>query len=187
MLRLTDLISWGATRKCYRHPQDSSRCIKVMQKGKSPAALQSELNIYRKLKHKLGNFICRYTPDLVETDKGLGLECELIINSDNTPSEPLLNYVRYNRLSPEILGQLQDFFQTLLDNNIFFYDFNLMNFVVQEANGKQRLVYIDLKSYRHYKPWTYLGLERFSPLLSHYIMKRRIHSLYQKLSQPSPF
>ena len=55
MLQLTDLISWGATRECYHHPTDDSHCIKVMQKGKSAETLQQELNIYRKLKQKLGN------------------------------------------------------------------------------------------------------------------------------------
>ncbi len=187
MLQLTDLISWGATRECYHHPTDDSHCIKVMQKGKSAETLQQELNIYRKLKQKLGNFICHYTPELVSTNKGLGLECELIIDDNQQPSQPLLNYVQQQKLSAEIQTQLQTFFQILLDNNIFFYDFNLMNFVVQERSQHQRLIYIDLKSYRHYKPWTYLGLERFFRPLARHIMRRRIRSLYHKMNLSSPF
>lgn len=187
MLQLTDLISRGATRECYHHPHNPARCIKIMQKDKSPETLLKELNIYRKLKSHLKDFICYYSPELIATNKGLGLECELIIDDNHQPSQPLLSYVIQDQVSASILSQLSTFFSTLFDNNIFFYDFNLMNFVVQQTSQHQRLIYIDLKSYRSYKPWTYLGLERFSRRLSRYIMRHRIRTLYKKLNQPCPF
>ncbi len=187
MLHLNSLIGKGATRECYAHPSDPKRCIKIMQHKGDPAMLRHELEIYKQLSDKLKDFICRYTDHLIETDKGPGLESELIINADGTTSRPLIDYVIKKQISSGILSQLETFCSILIKNNIFFYDFNLMNFVVQELPQKQRLVYIDMKSYQQYKPWTYLKLERFFSSLAAFIMKQRIRSMYKKLNIPSPF
>ena len=187
MLYLTKLISRGGTRECYYHPQNQNLCIKVMQAGKPLSSLSHELKIYQQVHSILVSFICHYSPTLVETDKGLGLECELISDSNNQPSQPILSYVVQHRLNEAILSQLQEFFSLLIKNNIFFYDFNLMNFVIKQTDSGPRLIYIDMKSYRRYKPWTYLGFEKFIPSLAQHIMKRRIKSMYQKLGLPSPF
>ena len=187
MLYLTDLISRGGTRECYYHPLDGSLCVKVMLPQKDVSQLKKELEIYQVLAPRLGKFVCRYSTHLVETNKGLGLESELITDVDGCPSQPIIVYASQHQLGDEVLAQLQEFFSILISNNIFFYDFNLMNFVVSQTSSGPRLVYIDMKSYRRYKPWTYLGLERFVTPLARHIMKRRIKSMYQKLGLASPF
>ena len=180
MIELNKMIGYGAVRACYEHPQNQRLCIKVfLKQGDAKKTFTNEINLYKKLKNILSPYLCRYEEELVETDKGLGMVTELLRDSDLTISKPLANFPQ----TPEIKAQIDDFCQRLIKNNIFFYDFNLQNFVVQNIEGKTQLKFIDMKSYRHYKPWTYLGLEKFVPYFAHRAMKQRINKLNQLLTE----
>ena len=135
--------------------------------------------LYKKLKDTLSPYLCHYEEQLVETNKGIGMVTELLRDSDLTISKPLAHCPK----TPEIKAQIDDFCQRLIDNDIFFYDFNLQNFVIQNLAGKTQLKFIDMKSYRHYKPWTYLGLEKFVPYFARRAMKQRIKKLNQLLQE----
>ena len=133
MLELTELIGKGATRECYAHPFDKEKCVKVFQNPqKARNAFLEELNVYNKVHPILGNFICHYGSELVETNKGLGLISELIKDDDGKISKPLVSYVISGQMVPQIAQEINKFSQLLQENDLFFYDFNLMNFVVQK-------------------------------------------------------
>ncbi len=180
MIELNKMIGYGAVRACYEHPQNQRLCIKVfLKQGNAKKSFTDEINLYKKLKNTLSPYLCHYEEQLVETNKGIGMVTELLRNSDLTISKPLAHCPK----TPEIKAQIDDFCQRLIDNDIFFYDFNLQNFVIQNLAGKTQLKFIDMKSYRHYKPWTYLGLEKFVPYFARRAMKQRIKKLNQLLQE----
>ncbi len=180
MIKLNKMIGYGAVRACYEHPQNQRLCIKVfLKQGNAKKSFTDEINLYKKLKDTLSPYLCRYEEQLVETDKGIGMVTELLRDSDLTISKPLAHCTK----TPEIKAQIDDFCQRLIDNDIFFYDFNLQNFVIQKLAGKTQLKFIDMKSYRRYKPWTYLGLEKFVPYFARRAMKQRIKKLNQLLQE----
>lgn len=180
MIKLKKLIGNGAVRACYEHPQNKRLCIKVLlKKGNAEKTFTNEINLYKKLKNTLSPYLCRYEEELVETDKGIGMITELFRDFDNKISKTLAKI----KLTSEIKHQIDSFTQTLIENDIFFYDFNLQNFVVQRLKDKTQLKYIDMKSYQHYKPWTYIGLEKFIPYFARRAMKQRINKLNALIKQ----
>lgn len=46
MLILEKCIGKGATRECYRHPADASKCVKVLIKNTDTSILKRELKYY---------------------------------------------------------------------------------------------------------------------------------------------
>ena len=80
-----------------------------------------------------------------------------------------LRYIYLNRHNPD--------YRKLELPILFFYDFNLRNFVVQIKRGESRLYYIDLKSFDSYKPWTFLHLEKISNTIARRIMAHRLKRL----------
>lgn len=187
MLKLNNIISQGGTRACYQHPKDAEKCVKVFLKNcKAEKIFNKELAVYTKVKPCLKNFLCNYDENLVETDKGLGLVTELIVDDNGEPSIPLVTYLVSGKMNSQIITEINKFVNCIMDNNIFFYDFNLMNFVVQVKNGQYNLKYIDLKSYHRNHSWTYLKVERIFPPLAKKIMRRRLKRLYELLKLPRP-
>lgn len=47
MLILEKCIGKGATRECYRHPADASKCVKVLIKNTDTSILKRELKYYK--------------------------------------------------------------------------------------------------------------------------------------------
>lgn len=184
---LTDLIGKGATRECYAHPEEKEKCIKVYQNPKlAEPAFKRELEIYHRVSPILGNFVCAYDPQLVDTNKGKGLVSELVLDDNGKTSRPLVTYLVSSWMNEQIIAEINAFTALLLKNNLFFYDFNLMNFVVQNKKGHFRLRYIDMKSFENYKSWSFLGLEKISPAIARHIMIRRLKRMYKLLNLPFP-
>lgn len=188
MLKLEKLIGWGATRQCYEHPKTRGKCIKVfLAPEKALQSFSRELEVYKQIKPLLGRFICDYDLELAKTDKGPGLVSELISDDNGEISQPLVSYVVRGEINPEISAEIRSFAKLLLEKQIFFYDFNLMNFVVQKKGQHFQLRYIDMKSFRSYKSWSYLKLENFSAYIARHIMKRRLKRLFSTLKLPFDF
>ncbi len=181
ILILKKIIGNGATRECYQHPSFSDKCIKIVIKGKSDKILKRELKYYPIIKATLNNFIVKYDNKLVQTDKGIGLVCELVKDENNKLSPSLLSYLKTHSIDKELESELHYFTYQLIEHRLYFYDFNLKNFVVQQKNGKKHLKYIDLKSYENNKSWTFLKLEKIFPPLAELIMIRRLKRLYKTL------
>ena len=177
MLILEKSLGKGAVRECYEHPADKTKCVKVLLPNADPTIFQKEYENYSVVKDVLGNYIIPCEKELVETNKGLGMICDRLIDDDGLPSKMIFEI----QLDDEIREGLNSFFKLLLDHNLFFYDFNLHNFAIQIKNGKKQLKYIDLKSFRHNHSWCFLKLENVSNFLARIIIIRRMKRVYGPL------
>ncbi|MBR1777231.1 MAG: hypothetical protein IJ752_01420 [Alphaproteobacteria bacterium] len=177
MLILEKCIGKGAVRECYVHPTNKNKCVKVLLKKKDCPVFEREFKNYSFIKEFLNDYIIDYDKDLVETNKGFGMVCELLRDDDGTVSKMIFEH----EINDEIKKGLDLFVYQLLEHNLFFYDFNLNNFVVQIKDGKKKLKYIDVKSFERNKSWCFLKLENIFSLLARIVMIRRLKRLYKEL------
>ncbi len=179
ILKLSKFISKGATRICFEHPKDKSLCVKVVSRFKDEYILQKELNIYNQIKYVLKEYLVEYKDKLVDTNFGKGVVCEVLRDDNNEYSKTLSFYKE--ALDDEVINQLWHFAYKLIEYDIFFYDFNLNNFIIQIKQGKKKLYYTDIKSFNHYKPYVYLRIERFIPFIARHIMIRRLKRFFYNI------
>ncbi len=178
-LFLKEKISEGMVRDCYLHPQNRRKCIKVVKNRKDIAVLQRELQIFSLVKDFLSPFICRYDNSLVNTNKGPGIVVEIFFDDDGEKSQNLLTFLQLYPLDNAIKKQFDDFFKRLLDNHLYFTDFNLDNFLVVRKNGQSSIKYIDLKSYKVTS--SIIKLEVLFPFLWRKKTIRRMNRLYKRI------
>lgn len=183
MLNLTRIINKGGRRLCMEHPDDPDKCVKVIMFPRDLYLLKRDLEAYKAVKPILKDFLPYYHEELVETQLGPGLICEIVKDDDGSVSRRLADYVQRKLVNKRTLAQLAIFARLVTENGIPFYDMNPNNFLVQIKNGKQRLLYVDLKYYGIYKPWVYLHMEKFIPALSRLIVKRRLKRLFDWLEK----
>ena len=186
-LVLKDMIHHGRVRACYYHPENPRLCVKVALNPKHTNLLKKEIK-YNELFQK---FLTPYVPayyDMVKTNQGPGLISDLITDEETGTLSPMLrDWLCINRhLSPELLAQLQDFFERLLKHHLWFYDFNDENFLVQKKNGKLQLLFVDTKSFNRNNSWSFMKLEYVIPTLAKIRMKRRIQRFYRMHKLPVP-
>ncbi len=181
MIVLKQFIGKGAVRLCFAHPHDADACVKVAVQRRNVRLLEHELETYAAIEPVLGKYLPRYQPALVTTNLGLGLVCAFLRDADKRPSRTLLAHLAGNPLTPDLIAQLNDFTRLLIRHNIFFYDFNLTNFMVQKTKAGVRLYLTDLKTYNRYRPWVLLHAEKVIRPLARAIMKRRLKRLYAQL------
>ena len=185
MLYLERFLGKGATRLCFYHPEDNSKCVKVAMRYRNIPQLQKELVAVKCCTSLIGSYLPEYQTELIKTNLGPGLVCEIIRDDDGTPSRTLAYYVCNKQLDKRIMVQLIRFTTTVAEHNIPLYDFNPENFLIQKKEGKSILRFTDLKTYNAYKPYTYLRLERVVPAISRLIIKRRIKRLFNWIQQHS--
>ena len=173
-------ISKGASRRCYRHPTDPGKCIKVYRASSKNAldGNEYELSVYADLKEKLNGFIVDYDAELIRTDQGPGLVCELLRDEDGSISGSLKTYRTRHAIGPDLRQQLDQFFELLFTEGLYFYDFNLKNFIVQKTSTGEHLKYIDIKGYQRAKSW--IKTEHALPFMARQKMKRRMKKLYRQ-------
>ncbi len=178
MLKLSKFIGKGESRICFEHPDNRNKCVKVSVRHKESHLLEKELKNSLKIKPYLGDFILNYEKKLVDTDQGVGLVCELLRDDNGECSKALAYYLARGEFDDELKKQVWRFYYNLLAHDVFVYDFNLGNFMVQIKNGRKYLKYTDLKSFENCKSWTFLKLERVFPFLAHFIMHRRLKKFF---------
>lgn len=200
MIYLTQVLASGRTRTIYKHPNSADWLVKIENRhtlakvGKVSLFLRGlihrifpylsenarELRVYKKLAFSLKGFIPEYEEELVSTDKGLGLVCRQVLDDNGDLSKTLGEYLNDPDTSPERLKpQLDRFFQTLFLKKLYFFDFNLNNFLIQIHDGRPTLRFIDLKGYR--KDRSVLPVSYLSSSLAKRKMKRRIERLYKRI------
>lgn len=183
MLYLTECIGGSAVRKCYVHPLDKNLCVKIVQKMEDLSELMREVNVAELLTPYLKDYIVRYDNELVETDKGQGLVCGLVRNEDD--GELAMSLAQYQECfgAKDVEPELRKILECLIRNNLFFYDFNRSNFVVQRLkSGRKKVVFIDLKGFHKNHYMGFLKMERFIAPLARNIMFRRMRTLYLELN-----
>lgn len=183
MLYLTEYIGGSAVRECYVHPLDRNLCVKVVKHKADLPELTREISVAKLLAPYLKDYIVRYDDGLVETDKGLGLVCELVRNEDD--GELALSLAQYQERfgADDVEPELRKVLESLIRDNLFFYDFNRSNFVVKRmASGGKKVVFIDLKGFHKNHYMGFLKMERFIAPLARNIMFRRMRTLYLELN-----
>lgn len=170
-------------RECYVHPLDRNLCVKVVKHKADLPELTREISVAKLLAPYLKDYIVRYDDGLVETDKGLGLVCELVRNEDD--GELALSLAQYQERfgADDVEPELRKVLESLIRDNLFFYDFNRSNFVVKRmASGGKKVVFIDLKGFHKNHYMGFLKMERFIAPLARNIMFRRMRTLYRELN-----
>ena len=202
MVRLEEVLAQGRTRTVYQHPEDLGWIIKIVTRQTWRSAdklsliirstLQTlfpflsvnhrDMRAYNKLNECLKAFIPEYRTTLLKTSKGTGLVTRKIVDDDATMSSNLSTYLQNNQhLTGELEESFRQFFDLLIRNNIYFYDFNHDNFLIQKKDGHELLWFIDLKGYR--KDKSFLRLTYLSAKQAEIKMTRRIGQFYDRLNR----
>lgn len=143
-----DEIGRGNERKCYIHPEDENKAIKVSYERSIGRSKQSDIEIkYYKQLLKRKTMDWTHLPKFygeVETDQGWGFIVELIRDFDGTISKSLEEYLKKDGLEP-YKKELEIYKNYFVDNGIIFnYGMmpkNILRRRISETEGE--LVLID--------------------------------------------
>ncbi len=124
-------FSQGGNRLCFIHPEDPTRCIKLLREDRSPAIKRGETyfpknlkplkyfndnlqeaSVYRKIDQCVGEPAYELIPrcyGFVETNLGPGLCSDMIRDSDNLISITMKQYIWTYGKDARINGALQSF------------------------------------------------------------------------------
>ncbi len=185
MLILNKIIGSGYTRNCYKHPYDKNLCVKIELK---PDANSYELHVYDLVKSLIPGQIAKIYSTVIETDKGPGITSQLIRNETDENISPNFHEYKLSGDFKQIEASLNRIIKRVIARDIFFFDFNLGNFVVQTlSNGSKKVWLIDVKSLNRTGYEGFLHLERIFAPLARIIMFRRIRRLYKMVGLIFPF
>nr|WP_298415661.1 YrbL family protein [uncultured Halomonas sp.] len=134
MLYLLDdlLIGRGTERHCYRHPQDETRCIKVVHNYKNNKQQnQKDYEYFTRLQKR--GIDWSHLPRCygwVETDQGKGLVFDLLQDKQGVPLPRLDVLLKNDQLDrAAITAPLKELHDYLLTNQIFTSDLRASNIV----------------------------------------------------------
>ena len=188
----------GGNRKCFIHPAQSDRCLKVVHPGLLEKIIKSK-PWYKKFRSKdsfddnlreqeaykqkaliannseVWKHIAKWY-GMVETSIGMASETELIKNNDEI-AETLENYLFSNGLTDEIKIAINEFHQWLRDNLILTKNLIPHNLVIKKENNEMIIKIIDG-----------LGSQAFIPLPNHSTffakryVERRIELMWSRIN-----
>jgi len=146
----------GTNRKCFRHPTDNRRCIKVLHPGTRPGIFWRELRYYRTLQRR-GVGFSHLTPyrGMVETSLGRGAIFDLVLDDDARISRSLHHYLAQNdrEFNAWLVEKIECLKQELYDQWVVFHDLNPTNILVKRLGyDEYRLVVIDGIGHHHLVP-----------------------------------
>jgi hypothetical protein len=161
MIKLTQdhLIGKGRTRFCYRHPDDSGKCIKIDKRAPG-GATEKEALYYQKLGRFRPNLAYTHIPrfyGFVETSLGRGGVFDLIRDEDTGEiSKSLSHYIRTGEAAvdnPLWLEAHRAYMKTLYEEAVIIRDFNPGNLCARRMrDGSYQLVSIDGIGHRDFIP-----------------------------------
>lgn len=178
------LISQGTVRACYHHPHESNLVIKVPTGNKKDRdkANSIELEGYQALMQHHKNLTCiSHCYGLEKTNMGLGLICDCIFDADGSVSKSILDLINSeNSLDISYLKKVvKDFTDYLLKENIYIFDLNVKNIVIQQqADGTYTPIIIDVKGASELKE--FIPLSRYIPYFRKRKLARRCHQLLER-------
>ena len=178
------LINQGTVRACYHHPHKSKQVIKVPTGNKKDRdkANSIELEGYQTLIQQHKNITCiSRCYGLEETNMGLGLICDCIVDADGAVSKSILDLIHSeNALDIAYLTKvIKDFTDFLLKENIYIFDLNVKNIVIQQqADGAYTPIIIDVKGASELKE--FIPLSRYIPYFKKRKLARRCRQLLER-------
>ncbi len=144
--------------------------------------LTREIAISKLVSPFIGDCIVSYDDELIDTDKGPGLVCDLVRNADGSVAPALYIYQESGGNISEIEPGLREALSRLIKYNIYFNDLIRGICVVKTtAAGDKRVVFIDLKGLHINGYSGFLKMERYIAPLARIIMFRRMRRLYGQL------
>lgn len=174
ILEEKSLLFKGGERSSYEHPSFNNRIIKIEH--------DSSINKQNELEYKYYKYLKENNSDLsliaecfgfCDTNKGIGLVFEKIIDYDFNISKPFRYYLRNNLLSKKIELELLEELKTyLFKNKILFVDVSTVNVLCKKLDkDNYRLIIIDGLGARrlNFKYYMYL----YIPFLKEYKIKKQ--------------
>lgn len=153
MLTLTEKFASGKHRTVWRHPLDTTLCIKIPipNSGKDDNANEHDYLHHLASRGVRSRHIPR-TYGWVETDHGRGLILDLIRTPDGAPAPSLRSTLLHGQIDEtKALRLINDTLDWAADNGVIVLDAGLQNFAVggDQLSGGEWLVLIDgLGTYR---------------------------------------
>jgi len=148
-LVLTDdlLIGVGSERKCYLHPEDKEKCVKIAYKisPRTKARCKREIKYSLKYSNLPESFssIPKYFGK-VNTNLGIGHVFELVLDYDGNISSKLSEYIKKNELNKALQDKISELYDSFIQSRVIVSDFHQGNIVVKKKNPKDfELVVID--------------------------------------------
>lgn len=147
-----------------------------------------EARIHERIKNLLRGRIAHVYPDIIETDKGPGLVCQLIRDEIKKNISPNIScYLKNGGDSFLLLTGLNWLAKRIIMRDLFFLDFNRGNFAVQTRSDNSKFIWlIDIKSLNRAGFRGFLHLERIFSPLARIIMYRRLRRLYRDIGLKFP-
>jgi hypothetical protein len=162
MIQLTEdlFLGKGRTRECYRHPHDTSLCVKVDYLDKGCRQTSKEAKYYQKLRRLKPaleyDFIPRFH-GMIETNRGIGGVFDLVRDDDGQVSRTLGECLRDGTVArerPVWEKSLDQFLGRLMETGVILRDLNPGNLSARRlADGSIRLVAIDGIGHRDFIPF----------------------------------
>lgn len=179
MLILKSKIGSGRHRRCYNHPQDDNKCIKVLYNPDDGGIkeVKRETSYYRRKSSQIQ--ACQAIPNyygVVKTDKGQGHVFDLVRDYDGQISKSLEYYLHRNKLTEnEIQQKLQELRDSLNECGISTMTLKEYNILYRKtAPDDGYLVVIDN-----------IGESEFLPICSLFrcLHRKKIDRIFQRFSQ----
>lgn len=178
-LSTSPLIGKGLHRECFEHPDDATKCLKIVVAGNSDENLREE-KYYGMLARRgiSWEMLARFY-GLVKTSRGVGAVFELIRDCDGAVARPLSHYLEAADVPLEFEPQLGDALLQLkaylLDNRIVTMTLKPKNIVYQKsAEEEGKLVIVDN-----------VGNSDFLPLTNYsgFLARQKIKRKWQRFEQ----
>ena len=188
----------GGNRKCFIHPAQSDRCLKVVHPGlleeiiknkpwykkfRSKDSFDDNLREQEAYKQKalmvdnpeIWKHLAQWY-GMVETNIGLASETELIKNNGQI-AETLENYLFSNGLTNEIKIAINEFHQWLRDNLILTKNLIPHNLVIKNEKDEMIIKIIDGLGSQAFVP-----LPKYSSFFAERYVERRIELMWSRIN-----
>ncbi len=184
-LKHTPVLGQGSERRCYQHPEDDSKVIKVAYKGgKNRSQNKIESVYYQHLLscHADLSMLAGYFGQTM-TDLGPGLIFERVCNYDGSDAISLLEALEQQTVSEELIRTLIKRLANYLNENaILFVDVGFANILLpRQADNSYRISVIDGIGSRH--PGFKFFIYRHIRPLRTYKIKKQLKIIEARLQQ----
>lgn len=140
MIKLQDRIASGRCRDCWIHPLFEDRCIKTSNSGVHGHD-HNESDFQFNLKSRQVGLRFDYIPGVygwTETDHGIGLVVERIMDADGATSNTFLNAIEAKQIGYyEISRLVADIEKKVTQDGLFMKDLQLNNLVLRRGPRRE--------------------------------------------------
>ncbi len=141
------LIGVGSERKCYIHPSDKRKCVKITYKFGRRTKVRCEREIKYSLKYSNLPDDLSSIPQYfgrVNTNLGEGHIFELVLDYDGNISSKLSEFIKTNEPNKSLTDKISDLYRSFLQSRVLVSDLHPGNLLMQKSSMyNYQLVMID--------------------------------------------